>query len=124
MNGHSEDSADDEALNDSDPESGMDDPLNSSREDCPEKSGKGNPDNGDSDDDDPDPSSFLETSLTEDVNAQEIGGDDSDDLEIIGEKPAPPKSKYSQLWAQSFTYFFDGRCLSRYKQSFFIYQVP
>ena len=31
---------------------------------------------------------------------------------------------YPTLGAQSFTYFFDGRTPSRYKQSFFIYQVP
>ena len=89
-NGHSEDSADDEALNDPDPDSSLDDPLNPSREESPEKSFGQNPDPDD--DDDPDPSSFLETSLTEDVNAPKIS-DDDDDLEIIEEKPAPPKSK-------------------------------
>ena len=89
----------DEVLSESpekNPESSMD-PLESSREHSPGKSFEQDPDDeGDpGDDEDPDPSSFLETSLTEDVDAPKIGDDDDDDLEIMEVLPAPsPKSKY------------------------------
>ena len=75
------------------------DPLESSREHSPEKSFEQNPGNGGDpgDDEDPDPSSFLETSLTEDVDVPKV--DDDDDLEIMEVLPAPsPKSKYCHYY--------------------------